>query len=59
LPGAVVSRRLAMESAAIIRIADALIDKLAVSDPLAARVELTKPGYACCTLRGAVAGLFV
>jgi len=25
---------------------------------LATRVELTKPGYACCILRGAVAGLF-
>ena len=58
LPGAVKSRRLAMESAAIIRIADALIEKLATHDPLATRVELTKPGYACCILRGAVAGLF-
>jgi len=58
LPGVVANRRLAMESAAIIRIADALIDKLAERDPLVTRVELTKPGYACCILRGAVAGLF-
>ena len=58
LPASVASRRLAMESAAIIRIADALISKLASNDPLAARVELTKSGYACCIMRGAVAGLF-
>lgn len=58
LPSSVASRRLAMESAAIIRIADALIDKLAVTDPLSRRVELTKPGYASCIVRGAVAGLF-
>ena len=59
LPKAVASRRLAMESAAIIRIADALIDKLSRKDPLERRVELTKFGYVSCILRGAPAGLFV
>ncbi len=58
LPKTVASRRLAMESAAIIRIADALIDKLEQNDPLAMRVNLSKSGYACCVLRGAMAGLF-
>ncbi len=58
LPGTVVSRRLAMESAAIIRIADALINKLAVEDPLSARVKLTKPDYLSCIVRGACAGIF-
>ncbi len=57
LPKTVASRRLAMESAAIIRIADALIDKLERNDPLATRVKLSKSGYACCILRGAFAGL--
>lgn len=58
LPNGVVSRRLAMESAAIIRIADALIDKLAVQDPISTRVKLTKPGYVSCIVRGACAGMF-
>ncbi len=58
LPSSVSSRRLAMESAAIIRIADALIVKLSENDPLGSRVELGKPGYACCIVRGAVSGLF-
>lgn len=57
LPKAVSSRRLAMESAAIIRIADALIGKLSRADPLGPRVELSKLGYAGCILRGAVFGL--
>ena len=58
LPSNVHSRRLAMESAAIIRIADALIDKLSSTDPLFSRVQLSRPGYAACILRGACAGLF-
>lgn len=57
LPSGVVSRRLAMESAAIIRIADALIVKLENEDPVAGRVQLSKPGYAVCILRGIAAGL--
>jgi hydroxysqualene synthase len=58
LPSVVRSRRLAMESAAIMRIADALISKLADHDPLLNRVVLSKPGYAACIVRGAAAGLF-
>jgi len=58
LPGNVASRRLAMESAAIIRIADALVEKLSRNDPLGPRVELTKVGYAGCIVRGALTGLF-
>lgn len=57
LPGAVRSRRLAMESAAIVNIADALIDKLAREDPLAGRVKLSKPAYVCCMARGVIAGM--
>jgi len=58
LPSGLKSRRLAMESAAIVRIADALIEKLARDDPLAARVKLSKPHYACCIFRGAAVGAF-
>lgn len=58
LPAAVTSRRLAMESAAIIRIADALVDKLAVEDPVAGRVQLSKASYAGCIVRGIAGGLF-
>ncbi|MEK9752774.1 MAG: squalene synthase HpnC [Rhodospirillaceae bacterium] len=45
LPGGLVSRRLAMESAAIVAIADRLVEKLRAEDPLAGRVALSKPGY--------------
>lgn len=58
LPSGLRSKRLAMESAAIVRIADALIGKLAKGDPLAGRIKLSKPHFACCMARGAVAGLF-
>lgn len=58
LPAGVTSRRLAMESAAIIRIADALVDKLAVEDPIAGRVQLSKASYAGCIVRGIAGGLF-
>jgi squalene synthase HpnC len=51
-------RRLAMESAVIVRIADALLDRLARHDPLAQRVKLGKTAYLGCALRGiAAAGL--
>ncbi len=56
LPGRVKSRRLAMESAAICNIADALIDKLAREDPVAGRVQLSKPVYVQCIVRGAISG---
>ena len=58
LPRGLLNRRLAMESAAIIAIADRLIALLRRRDPLARRVELTKRGFLWCCLRGVVsAGL--
>ena len=45
LPGPMSSRRLAMESAAIIRIAEQLVFELRRRDPLAERVVLTKSQY--------------
>ena len=58
LSGGVNSRHLAMESAAIVNIADKLIVKLRREDPIAGRVKLSKVAYAACFLRGAVTGLF-
>ncbi|MSP79744.1 MAG: squalene synthase HpnC [Rhodospirillales bacterium] len=58
LPGGLASRRLAMESGAIVAIADALIGRLRQDDPLAARVRLGKPAFLACCLKGAVTGLF-
>lgn len=57
LPATLVSRRLAMESAAILEIASALVGRLRRGDPLARRIALGKAGYAVCCLRGAVRGL--
>lgn len=53
LPGGVVSRRLAMESAAILEIAERLTALLRERDPLAGRVALTKAGYLWCCVVGA------
>lgn len=47
------NRRLAMESAAIVRLAHKLIARLRRQDPLAMRVELSKPVLAWTALRGA------
>ena len=58
LPGGLISRRLAMESGAIVAIADALIVRLRKMDPLARRVQLGKPAFLACCLKGAVTGLF-
>lgn len=52
LPAGLASRRLAMESAAIIDIALALAERLRRQDPLARRVALGKPGYLWCCIRG-------
>ena len=52
LPGPMSSRRLAMESAAIIRIAERLVFELRRRDPLAERVALTKPQYFTCCFIG-------
>jgi len=56
LPGALKSRRLAMESAAIIAIAERLTRLLRRRDPLAQRVELSRPEYLLCCLRGVARG---
>lgn len=57
LPGGLRSRRLAMESAAIISIAQKLSARLRRDDPLAHRVALGKPAFLWCCLRGAAASL--
>lgn len=58
LPTDVISRRLSMESAAIVHIANTLLKKLSVEDPVATRVKLNKLQYAGCVARGAIGGLF-
>ena len=45
------------EDRAIVAIADALIARLGREDPLARRVQLGKPAFLVCCLRGAFAGL--
>lgn len=57
LPGQLKSRRLAMESATIIRIAHKLSAELRARDPIAERVELTKPQFLWCCLTGFWQGL--
>ena len=54
LPGPMSSRRLAMESAAIVRIAERLVYELRRRDPLAERVALTKPQYLMCCVLGII-----
>ncbi len=55
LPSGLKSRRLAMESAAIIEIAHRLIRRLGDGDPLGPRrIQLNKPGYLWCCVKGAV-----
>ncbi|MEK9671297.1 MAG: squalene synthase HpnC [Rhodospirillaceae bacterium] len=51
------SRRLAMESAAILEIAWRLCRALCRRDPIAGRVKLSKVGYLWCCIRGAVAAV--
>jgi phytoene/squalene synthetase len=57
LPAVLKSRHLAMESAVIVRIADRLLDELALRDPVAERVELTKMQFALCGISGVLAGM--
>ena len=54
LPGQLKNRRLAMESAVIVRIADRLCRSLRREDPLAGRVVLSKAQFAACGIRGAM-----
>jgi len=58
LPAALTSRRLAMESEIIIRLARRLATKLRAGDPLAARVKLTKPDFVVAGIVGAIVGFF-
>jgi squalene synthase HpnC len=57
LPKGLRSRRLAMESQAIVNIADALIRLLRQGDPLARRIELGKARFLWHCARGALAAL--
>jgi squalene synthase HpnC len=57
LPAGLKSRRLAMESAAILDIAWTLTGRLRRGDPLAGRIELSKPEYLWCCMRGAASSL--
>jgi squalene synthase HpnC len=57
LPGRLRDRRLAMESAVIVRLADRLIAILRAGDPIAGRVALAKGDFLSCGVRGIVAGL--
>jgi hydroxysqualene synthase len=52
------NRRLAMETAVIIRLADRLLVLLRRHDPIAGRVALKKTDFISCGLRGVLAGLF-
>ena len=52
LPGQLKSKHLAMESAVIVRIADKLTAELRARDPIATRVQLTKPQVAWCAAKG-------
>ena len=57
LPGGLHSRRLAMESAAIMAIARTLSARLRREDPLAGRVALGKTAFLWCCLRGAASSI--
>lgn len=58
LSGQLVNRRLAMETAVIVRLADRLLVLLRKGDPIAGRVALTKFDFASCVLRGMLSGIF-
>lgn len=57
LPSLLKDRRLAAESAVIVRIADRLTNELARRDPLAEKVKLSKPQLLSCTLSGIGEGI--
>jgi squalene synthase HpnC len=58
LPDLLRSRRLAMESAVILNIADALVRKLRRQDPVAGRVQLGRLEFLACGVRGVLRALF-
>ncbi len=55
LPGRLKNRRLAMESAVIVRLADRLTRLLRTGDPIAGRVALGKSDFVGCGVRGVMA----
>ncbi|MGE0121186.1 MAG: squalene synthase HpnC [Dongiaceae bacterium] len=57
LPGQLRSRRLAMESAVIVGIAERLSRLLRQRDPLAGRVKLSGPQFLACGFAGVASGL--
>lgn len=57
LPGRLKSRRLAMEAAVILSLAERLSALLRRGDPLAGQVALSKTDFLVCGLRGGVRGL--
>ncbi len=57
LPRNLYSPRLTMETAVIVRIASALTNKLSNKDPIAERVELSKPEFILCGIRGVLFGM--
>lgn len=57
LPRMIASRRLAMESSVIVRIANRLLDKLEHEDPLASKVILSPFDFFVCSVGGSFAGL--
>ena len=54
LPDQLKSRHLALESAVIVEIADRLLRELAKRDPVAECVQLTKPQFLWCAIKGVV-----
>ena len=57
LPSGLISRRLAMESGAILAIAERLVGMLRRGDPLGPRIELSKPQFVWCCTRGVLGSL--
>ncbi len=55
LPGRLVDRRLAMESAVIVRLADRLAALLRAGDPIAGRIRLRRWDFARCTIAALLA----
>jgi squalene synthase HpnC len=58
LPGGLTSRRLALESGAILDIARTLSRRLRRNDPLARRVQLGNASFLACCIRGAALTVF-
>ena len=58
LSGQLENRRLAMETAVIVRLAGRLLALLRKHDPIAGRVALDKLDFLSCGVRGIMAGLF-